>query len=124
MINLHITGEAAGMQTDAPAAAPAAAPAPAVASPAAAPSTAAASPATASPPAEQPSSAAVFPFVEEAAAPPALAPLPSKYRHEWLQMQKYVEVAVFAKKMTKQRVSITIGKQQLDIVILDAEVPC
>jgi hypothetical protein len=37
-------------------------------------------------------------------------------------MQKYVEVAVFAKKLTKDRVSVTIDKQQLDIVIRDEQV--
>jgi hypothetical protein len=37
-------------------------------------------------------------------------------------MQQYVEVAVFAKKLTKDRVSVTISKQQLDIVICDVQV--
>ena len=37
-------------------------------------------------------------------------------------MQKYVEVAVFAKKLTKDRVSVTVDKQQLDIVIRDEQV--
>jgi hypothetical protein len=37
-------------------------------------------------------------------------------------MQSYIEVAIFAKKMTKDRVSITIGKQQLNVVIRDEQV--
>lgn len=37
-------------------------------------------------------------------------------------MQKYVEVNIFAKKLTKERVSITIGKQQLDVIIRDEQV--
>jgi hypothetical protein len=44
-------------------------------------------------------------------------------RQHWLCcMQNYVEVAVFAKKLTKERVSVTIGKQQLDVVIRNEQV--
>ncbi len=94
------------MQVDAPA--PAAA------------STSAPSHAAASPPGPV-ASAAVPPAEVAAPAPAPMPPRPSKYRHEWLQMQTYVEIAIFAKKLKKERVSVTIGKQQLDVVILDEQ---
>ena len=43
------------------------------------------------------------------------------YRHQWFQTQSHVEVAVLAKKMTKERVDITIEEQHLRVVIWDAE---
>lgn len=117
----ELDGEA-DMQTSgiAPSAPAAAAAPPAVKPPASAPSPAATSPAAAEPaaPPSQPSPA------EATEQQPSLIPIPprpSKYRHEWLQMQKYVEVNIFAKKLTKERVSITIGKQQLDVIIRDEQ---
>ena len=42
-------------------------------------------------------------------------------RHQWFQTQTHVEVAVLAKKMTKDRVDIKIEDQHLTVVIRSAE---
>ena len=63
--------------------------------------------------------------------PPHASPLPSalnadrtgtsgpKYRHQWFQTNKKVEVAVMAKKKDKDKVKVTVESTSLHVVVLD-----
>lgn len=88
-------------------------------SPAAAPKPAAAPPAAAVPPAVAPP-APVAPTAPPEPVP-ANAPRPTKYRHDWLQMREWVEISVFAKKLTGERLTVNIEPKHLQVVIRDEQ---
>lgn len=46
-------------------------------------------------------------------------PAQPKYRHQFFQTQKKVEVAVLAKGLTEERVTVDIGESSLLVVIRD-----
>ncbi|KAK9835531.1 hypothetical protein WJX74_002425 [Apatococcus lobatus] len=57
-----------------------------------------------------------------AASEPALAPAaapaqPLKYRYQWFQSSQSIELTVYAKGLTAERVDVTFGPQELQIVI-------
>lgn len=69
------------------------------------------------------SSTAPAASVQEEASQPAPEPAkPSKYRHQWLQTQKVLEVSIFAKKLTAERLSVEIAEKNLRVSIRDTEV--
>lgn len=68
------------------------------------------------------SAAPAAPAQEEAPEAVPEPPKPSKYRHQWLQTQKMVEVSIFAKKVTAERLSMEIGAENLRVRIRDTEV--
>ena len=69
------------------------------------------------PSASAPSPAPAAAASEPALAPAAAPPQPLKYRHQWFQSSQSVELTVYAKGLTAERVDVTFGPQELHIVI-------
>ena len=69
-----------------------------------------------------PSTSAPSPAPAAAASEPALAPAaapaqPLKYRYQWFQSSQSVELTVYAKRLTAERVDVRFGPQELQIII-------
>lgn len=69
------------------------------------------------PSASAPSAAPAAAASEPALAPAAAPPQPLKYRHQWFQSSQSVELTVYAKGLTAERVDVTFGPQELHVVI-------
>ncbi|KAK9866350.1 hypothetical protein WJX84_000684 [Apatococcus fuscideae] len=71
-------------------------------------------------PSSQPSPAPAAAASQPALTPAAPAPQPLKYRHQWFQSSQSVELTVYAKGLTQERVDVHFGPQELRIVIRNA----
>ncbi len=67
--------------------------------------------------APKPSAAPAAAASEPALAPAAPASQPLKYRHQWFQSSQGIELTVYAKGLTQERVHVQFGPQELHIVI-------